>query len=108
LEAFESNSSNGTTFSAIYPITQVDIEAGIVYNLATVVGTSPDVQLSNQYIYRSYNTMHNLHCTSRLLDLHNDTFGTKSKIALMLIGEFQDDNGDGQAQIGETILYTTQ
>jgi hypothetical protein len=41
LEAFESNSSTELLFHYL-SITQVDIEAGIVYNLATVVGTSPD------------------------------------------------------------------
>ncbi|MCF8716539.1 hypothetical protein JM658_17080, partial [Joostella atrarenae] len=35
-------SSDSTTFTATYMLTQSDIDAGGVYNLATVTGTDPD------------------------------------------------------------------
>ncbi len=99
------NTSNGNAFRATYNITQADIEAGVVYNLATVEGTptvGPKVTNTTtypvpypaQYINDSCPT-----CTVTLLP-------QSPKIALILKGDFQDENGDGQAQIGETINYT--
>ena len=100
-----SNTSNSTAFSAVYNITQADMDAGVVYNLATVEGTSPTGQkvtntstdptsYPSEYFNPSCPT-----CTVTVLP-------QSPKIALILKGSFQDENGDGQAQVGETIEYT--
>jgi trimeric autotransporter adhesin len=99
------NASNSSAFTATYNITQDDINAGVVYNLATVEGIPPigpkvtntstdPTPYPTEYFNPSCPT-----CTVTLIP-------QSPKIALMLTGEFQDENMDGQAQIGETIKYT--
>ncbi|MEL1239665.1 DUF7507 domain-containing protein [Flavobacterium flavipallidum] len=99
------NTSNSTAFTGVYIITQTDINAGVVYNLATVEGTSPKgVKVTNT----STDPTPCVSCpVNPVCPTCTMTLLTQSpKIALLLVGTFQDENQDGQAQIGETIKYT--
>lgn len=82
---------NGT-FTATYTVTQADIDAGSVSNLATVTGTDP----SNNLVTDQSNNGVPL-----VTDLPSDP-----RIDLTKAGTFNDENNDGQAQVGETISYT--
>ena len=85
-----------TSITGIYTITQADIDAGKVSNQATVTALDPS---ANQVSDLSGTAINNNAITETALP-------QSPKIALMLTGEFQDENNDNQAQIGETILYT--
>ena len=84
-------------FTGTYSITQDDINAGEVINQATAEGTAPNGDV-----------------VSDLSDddsiLENDATITPlcqdAAIALVKTGVFNDENGDGIAQEGETITYT--
>ncbi|RVT78391.1 DUF11 domain-containing protein [Flavobacterium sufflavum] len=79
-----------------YTIAQADINLGKVTNTAIAKGQD---LLGNDVQDISGTTVNN--------DTSTETNLPQSpKIGLMLNGEFQDENNDGQAQIGETILYT--
>ncbi len=80
---------DSTTFTASYTITQADIDAGFVENEATVEGTAPDGSVVT------------------------DTSGTISTtltacpdIEIVKTGVWNDANGDGCADVGETIDYS--
>ena len=88
---------DGTTFTAVYSITQTDIDNGFVSNQATARGLLPDgsdiTDLS--------------HPTSQFLD--EPTVTQLCQIMSMSVektGVFNDDNGDLIPQVGETISYT--
>ncbi|WP_220763012.1 gliding motility-associated C-terminal domain-containing protein, partial [Flavobacterium sp. UMI-01] len=99
-------STNSTAYTAEYVITQADINAGVVYNLATITATTPVIGLPTITAESTYpipypvefNNPSCPNCTVTLL-------AQSPKIALIMKGTFQDENGDGQAQIGETIYY---
>ncbi|MEP0262436.1 Ig-like domain-containing protein [Dokdonia sp.] len=102
--------SDSTTFTAVYVITQEDIDAGGVYNLAIAEGTDPDgdpvTDESEDPTPIDPNDPDNppidpdcLECTITPLD-------QDPSIALIKTGTFNDENGDGVAQVGETISYT--
>ncbi len=78
-----------------YIVTQDDVDARIVTNTAIAKGKDPqmlDVEdVSGTAVDNDDPTVTQL--------------PENPKIALMLIGEFQDENNDGEAQIGETIKY---
>ncbi|AOZ99393.1 hypothetical protein BIW12_08030 [Flavobacterium commune] len=99
------NTSNSTAFTATYVITQADIDAGLVYNLALVKATTPkETEVTNT-------STDPTPCVSCPVNPDCPTctitpLAQSPKIALMLVGEFQDENNDDQAQIGETIQYT--
>jgi uncharacterized repeat protein (TIGR01451 family) len=99
------NTSNSTAFTGVYIITQADITAGVVYNLATVEGTSPKgIKVTNTSTDPTpcISCPVNPACPTCTIT----SLAQSPKIALLLDGEFQDENQDGQAQIGETIKYT--
>ena len=79
-----------------YTITQADIDARKVTNTAIAIGKDPqgtDVQdISGTAVDNDEATVTNL--------------PENAKIALLLKGILQDENQDGQAQIGETIKYS--
>ncbi|GGA79665.1 hypothetical protein GCM10008015_20460 [Flavobacterium palustre] len=99
------NTSNSTAFTATYTITQADIDAGLVYNLALVEATTPkETKVTNTSTdpIPCVSCPVNPDCPACTIT----PLAQSPKIALMLEGEFQDENLDGQAQIGETIKYT--
>jgi uncharacterized repeat protein (TIGR01451 family) len=91
--------SDTTTFSCIYTITAADITAMKVENTATVTGKDPsgkDVK----------DTSDSNDPTKPGTDDPTVTpLPLKSSIELDKEGTFKDDNADGKAQIGESILY---
>ncbi|MDO8367964.1 MAG: HYR domain-containing protein, partial [Saprospiraceae bacterium] len=98
--------SNNTTFTGTYVLTQADINAGEVVNLATTTGSTPSggtVSDNSDDPQDPTNVDPNLDGnpddpTVTLLPQTPD-------ISLTKTGTFQDQNGDGYAQVGETITY---
>src|SRR5690606_12596600 len=85
-----------TTFTAVYTITQTDIDLGFIENQATAEGYAPNGDMvTDQSDDNSY--------------LENDPTITEicqnPSIALEKTGEFNDENGDGASDVGETISY---
>ncbi|MDC7998426.1 DUF7507 domain-containing protein, partial [Gilvibacter sediminis] len=85
------------TFTATYTVTLDDVNNGFVINQAEVFGTAPD--------------------GTEVLDLSDDDSNVEDdvtevdlcqngSIEVEKIGVFNDDNGDGEPQVGETITYT--
>jgi gliding motility-associated-like protein/uncharacterized repeat protein (TIGR01451 family) len=89
--------SDGTTFTATYIITQTDIDAGFVENQATATGTDA-----------SGTTVSDLSDDNS--ELEDDPTITQlcqnPAIALIKVGVPADENGNGCADLGETILYS--
>jgi len=83
---------DSSTFTASYTLVQNDIDAGFVDNTATVTGTDPS---NNQVSALSNNGL-----PFRVLLPSNNS------IDLIKSGVFNDENNDGFAQAGETILYS--
>ncbi len=89
--------SDTETFSAVYTVTQDDVDAGEVMNQAIVEGTAPDGTIvddlsDDNSIFEDDPTVTNL-CQ-------------EPGIALEKVGVFNDNNGNGVANEGETISYT--
>jgi len=93
----EPGATDGTSFTAIYTITQTDIDAGFVENQATATGTDP-----------SGNSVSDLSDDNS--EFEDDPTLTElcqnPAIALIKVGVPNDENGNGCADLGETILYT--
>ena len=84
------------TFTAVYTITQSDVDTGFIENQATAEGISPNGDsVSDQSDNNSY--------------LENDPTVTdlcqNPSISLEKTGVFNDENGNGSADVGETISY---
>ena len=85
------------TFTASYIVTQVDIDAGMFSNQATVIGTAPDQsEVSDLSDHSSYNSDN-----PTVVRICQDP-----AIAIIKTGIFNDENGDGCSDVGETITYT--
>ncbi|MFV8328456.1 gliding motility-associated C-terminal domain-containing protein [Flavobacterium sp. ZS1P14] len=97
--------TDSTTFTAVYTITQADINTGFVYNLTTVTSTPPSGP--NVTDISSDPTP----CTScpvnpECPDCTITQLTQTPSIALVKTGIFSDTNNDGFAQAGEKINYT--
>ena len=78
---------DNTTFSGSYELTAADLITGNIMNTATVMGMDPD---------------------NNPVDDNDDEetmFEANAEIMLMKTGTFNDENGDGLAQLGETVSY---
>ncbi|PVX47419.1 HYR domain-containing protein [Flavobacterium sp. 103] len=98
-------SSNVSTFTAIHNITQADIDAGQVDNLALVKG-KPIV--SSQITATSIDPTPCVTCTPIDPNCSSCTIvllSNSPSISLINKAEFNDSNRDGIAQVGETIIY---
>ncbi|WBX73326.1 gliding motility-associated C-terminal domain-containing protein [Tenacibaculum pacificus] len=101
------NQTDNTTFTATYTITLADINSGNTTNSATVSGTNPSGNSITDISDDPTNTTN--------IDLNNDgdpddatitTLVANPKMSVTKTGVFQDENGDGITQVGETIVYT--
>ncbi|MBX2827133.1 MAG: gliding motility-associated C-terminal domain-containing protein [Flavobacteriaceae bacterium] len=89
--------SDTETFTAIYTVTQDDVDAGFISNQATVEGTAPDGTVvsdlsDDNSVLEDDPTISSL-CQDPMMSLEKT-------------GVFNDDNGDQIPQVGETITYT--
>jgi gliding motility-associated-like protein/uncharacterized repeat protein (TIGR01451 family) len=97
--------SDNTTFSAEYAITNADIELGYVYNLAIVSAIS----LINPIVTTvSTDPTPCVICPAdpSCLTCTITAIPQVSSIAIVKKAVFDDINGDGYAEIGETVRYT--
>ena len=76
-----------STFKGTYTITQTDIDAGSVYNKATASGTGGGTIVT-------------------ATDDHTEPLPQNAMIDLVKNGVFNDEDGDGYADTGETISYS--
>ncbi|MEX6627137.1 HYR-like domain-containing protein [Tenacibaculum salmonis] len=90
--------TNSTTFTAIYTLTLADVNAGNIINTATVNGTTPS---GNNIVDNSDDPT-----TTDNNDATITTLIRTPKLELYKVGTFNDENGDGNPQTGETISYT--
>nr|WP_274709257.1 hypothetical protein [Nitratireductor luteus] len=75
------------TFTASYPLTQADVDAGRVSNTATVTGTAPDG--------------HSVVDTAQAAIFIEGSPG----LSLVKTGEYRDANGNGAIDAGDEIVY---
>jgi gliding motility-associated-like protein/uncharacterized repeat protein (TIGR01451 family) len=105
LNSLAAGASDSVTFTAVYMIKNADIEVGYAYNLATVSAISP----TNTTV-----TAVSTDPTPCLICLVDPscpactitTIPQSPSIAILKKAVFNDNNGDGYAQIGETVSYT--
>jgi hypothetical protein len=97
--------SNASTFTAIHSITQEDIDTGQVDNLASASGNAPVGQTITVF---STDPTPCVTCTPIDPNCNSCTIvllSNSPSISLINKAEFNDRNGDGIAQVGETIVY---
>ncbi|GIQ61033.1 hypothetical protein Flavo103_41690 [Flavobacterium collinsii] len=97
--------SDTTTFTGVHTLTQSDINAGNVYNLATATGTPP----SGTPVTGT--STDPTPCATCPVDPACPTctitpLTQRPLIAIIKTALFKDDNGDGFAQAGEKIVYS--
>jgi uncharacterized repeat protein (TIGR01451 family) len=86
------SATDNTTFTGTYTLTQPDIDNGFVSNSATVNAQDPSAN--------------NVSAPSNNGNALITNVPTSATISLTKSGVFVDGNGDGFAQVGETIDYT--
>ena len=98
--------SDSTTFAGVYTLTQADINAEIVENTATTDATDPS---GNPVTDRSDDPLDPMDADpdgdGNPDDPTNTALTPAPAISLQKVGTFVDENGDGAAQVGETISY---
>ncbi len=92
----EAGASDTETFFAIYTVTQADVDAGFISNQATAEGTDPNGNVVTDLSDDNSNFEN---------DPTVSTLCQNPAISLEKTGVFNDDNGDGIPQEGETITY---
>ncbi|WP_194849932.1 DUF7507 domain-containing protein, partial [Nonlabens antarcticus] len=96
-----------STFSGTYTIQQSDIDNSGVTNQATATGTTPnDGDITDLSDDPSDLTNQDINGNGNPDDPTITTFNTIDSISLIKTGNFNDESGDGFAQVGETISYT--
>ncbi|MDN3205971.1 DUF7507 domain-containing protein [Algoriphagus sediminis] len=96
--------TDSNTFFATYVLTQSDIDNGVVLNIATAKGTSPKgVEVEDQ---SEDPTPVESPSDPDCPDCTETEIPQNPAIEILKDGEFQDENGDGFGQVGETITYT--
>jgi len=93
IAAGESDTEN---FSATYTVTQEDIDNGFISNQATAEGTAPNGDIVTDLS----DDNSNLEDDSTITNMCQNP-----DMSLEKVGEFQDENGDGASDVGETISY---
>jgi uncharacterized repeat protein (TIGR01451 family) len=86
LASLAPGASDATTFSAVYTVTQADVDAGAVSNTATATGSFGGQQYSDD--------------GSAVVDL-----APASAIDLVKTGAYEDANGDGVQNAGDRVRY---
>ncbi|WP_150546819.1 DUF7507 domain-containing protein, partial [Mesonia oceanica] len=92
---------DNSSFTASYTLTQSDVDNGKVTNQATATGTYTDGNGNAQTTEDLSDNDSNIGD-----DVTETLFTQNPAIALIKTGTFNDANGDGFAQVGETIDYT--
>ncbi|MFV5693788.1 gliding motility-associated C-terminal domain-containing protein [Flavobacterium sp. LT1R49] len=95
---------DSTTFSAVHTITQADINTGLVYNLATAVGTppsGPNVTDTSSDPTPCTSCPVNPECPDCTITPLTQT----PSIAITKDGTYVDMNNDGITNIGDTVTY---
>ncbi len=95
--------SNSTAFTAVYTLTKEDIKAGGVDNKATVTANSSNGDVTAESTDPTPTTPIDPNCVDCTTVKVNK--GVPS-IKLEKEGVFKDENGNGFAEVGETIEYT--
>ncbi|MEP3401454.1 MAG: gliding motility-associated C-terminal domain-containing protein, partial [Gilvibacter sp.] len=84
-------------YTATYVLTLEDVENGIVINQAEVFADTPDgIEVSDLSDESSFTED----------DPTETELCQQASMSVTKVGVFNDDNGDGQPQVGETITYT--
>ncbi len=93
----QAGETDSTTFTAEYIVTQSDIDAGEVINQALAEGTAPDGTIVDDL-------------SDDNSPLEDDPTITalcqNASLELEKVGVFNDNNGNGNTEVGETITYT--
>uniref|UniRef100_UPI00261C75A4 DUF7507 domain-containing protein n=2 Tax=uncultured Dokdonia sp. TaxID=575653 RepID=UPI00261C75A4 len=102
----EVGESDSMTFTAIYAITQEDINTGAVYNQAIATGQDPAGEIATDASedptgIDPNNPLNDPDCMECTITVLNQD----PEIAIVKTGTFNDEDGDGFAQAGETITY---
>lgn len=89
---------DNTTFTAVYTLTQDDINSGDVSNTATVSGTSQRGTFVSAVSDDPTTSANNDPTVTTLLQ--------DPKLSLLKTSQFNDENGNGFPEVGETVSYS--
>lgn len=105
LASLSPGQADSSTFKATHTITQADIDKGMVYNLAKAVGKDPE---DNDVIAVSTDPQPCTECPidPQCPDCTVTPLDEEPAIAVIKKAVFGDENGNGYAEVGETIRYS--